>query len=449
MTEPAPSLTERLATSRPILMAYLAVAAVLVLLAAVRFQMPEVLGQEKVLTDFDAFHIAGQMAARGQAADAYHADVMLRVQQEISSTPSFMPWTYPPPFTLFMDWLSRLPIGIAFALFAAASFALYLVTLHRIAGKWLPGVLVGMMPIMLLNLRTGQNGFLTAGLIGMFLLAWRDRRTLAGLPLGLMIIKPHLAAGVGLMALLGRRWPVLAVAALVAFAALAISTWAYGWQIWPHFLFAVRQSGKFMALGYYPLFRMNSIYAALYSYGLPAPVAMAGHALGALVALGLLIRTCLSKLEFRFKAAFICALSLFVSPYSYDYDMAILGLALAFVLHDLIERCSGRELAGLLVLAWVAEGYGIGVEVLQDAQSQDAVSSLGEDAIWPALIAPVLIGLCVTACHLLIRKHFNIGHSQVQASPGSETHAGSSHDGPNMPARSAYRGMSAASPRRA
>lgn len=398
-------MPERVATSRPILLAFIATAVMLVSVSAVRFQAPQAVGLKKVLTDFDAFHIAGQMAARGQAADAYHAEILLKVQHEISGTQSFMPWTYPPPFTLFVEGLSHLPIGMAYALFALLSFAFYLGVLHRIAGKWLPGVLVGVLPAVVVNLRTGQNGFLIAGLIGAFLLTFRDRRTIAGLPLGLMVIKPHLAVGVGLMALLRGRWSTLAVAALVTSGALAVSTWAYGWEIWSHFLGAVREAGEFLALGYYPLFRMNSIYAALYSYGLPAPVAMAGHALGALMAVGLLAWGCLSKLEFRFKAALVCAASLFVSPYSYDYDMAILGIALAFVLPYLLDRCSVGEMAGLLALSWLACGYGIGFDAILETVMSDKAEGvrLGED-IWPALIAPTLLFFCLSIRRLLGRS---------------------------------------------
>lgn len=405
MTLPASSLLERLATSRLILAAFIVTAALLVPVSALQFQAPDVLGTTKALTDFDAFHIAGQMAASGQAAGAYHAETMLKFQHEISGAPSVMPWTYPPPFTAFMQGLSYLPIGIAYALFALLSFAFYVAVLHRIAGKWLPGVLIAVMPTIFLNLRTGQNGFLIAGLIGAFLLAWRDRRVIAGLPLGLMIIKPHLAAGVGLMALLGRRWSTLALAALIAFAALAASTWVYGWDIWGHFFTAVREAGHFMALGYYPLFRMNSIYAALYSYGLPASVAMAGHVIGALTALGLLAWACLRKLEFRFRAALACILTLFISPYSYDYDMAILGVAIAFVLPDLIERGSGRELAGLLALSWLACGYGIAFNAVLEAVNGNTLKA--EELAtwhWPAMICPVLIALCLIVSRLLARS---------------------------------------------
>lgn len=203
-----PAVT-RIAASRPLRLALLVAGILLVLVSAIRFQAPEALGQHKVLTDFDAFHIAGRMAADGRAGDAYHMREMLVAQRQASGVQSFMPWTYPPPFTLAMQGLSYLPIGLAFALFTLASLAFYTCVLRSIAGAWFIPAMIAIAPAIILNLRTGQNGFLIAGLIGLFLLTFRGNRTIAGFPLGLMIIKPHLAVGVGLITISKRRWNVV------------------------------------------------------------------------------------------------------------------------------------------------------------------------------------------------------------------------------------------------
>jgi hypothetical protein len=404
MSEAGLSIPEQIARSRVILLAFMLVALVLVAVSAVRFQAPELLGQDKVLTDFDAFHIAGTLAGRGDVADAYNAATMREVQAEIASSRSkFMPWTYPPPFTLFVDGLSRLPIGAAYALFILTSFGLYLAVLRRIAGDYLPGVLLFMMPTILINLRTGQNGFLIAALIGAFLLAWRRQSPAAGFPLGLMIVKPHLAAGVGLLAMFGQRWNTIAVAALVAAGSLALATLVYGLGVWGAFLGAVEEAGGFLSAGLYPLSRMNSIYAALYAMGLPAGWAMTGHALGALAALGLLVWACTATIAFRYRAAMICALSLFVSPYSYDYDLAILGIGIAFILPDLIAKGRTAELAGLLALGWLACGYGALVSALfaPEMREADSIVTTTQNLGWPSLIGPLTIGVCLAVFRIL------------------------------------------------
>lgn len=384
------ALRSGLATSRPVLIAILAVTALLALVSAVLFQAPGLLGRDKVLTDFDAFHIAGTMARHGQADETYRAAEMLAAQQAIAGDDLLLPWTYPPPYTLFVAALARLPIGLAYLLFLSGSLLFCLAVLRRIAGEYLPGTLIAILPAMLLTVRTGQNGFLTAGLIGAFLLAFPARRAVAGLPLGLMCIKPHLAAGIGLLALFRRRWSAMALAAGLVLALALASTLAFGQSIWGAFLGGVREAGDFLAAGYYQLFRMNSVYACVRSLGASAPVAIVLHGLGALIAIGLFLRLWHRGGEPRVLAAAACAMSLFVSPYNYDYDLTILGPAIAFVLPDIIVRARSAELVGLLLLSWFATGYGF------------AVASLGESE-WPSLTAPALVLLVVAAAAILRR----------------------------------------------
>lgn len=391
----------QIASSRLILTAFVLVGLLMLPLVAVTFQAPELLGRDKVLTDFDAFHIAGTMALQGHAADAYQARLMLAMQQVTTGTGSFMPWTYPPPYTLMMQALAHLPIGTAYLLFVLPSALFYGAVLRRIAGPWLPGVLIAILPVVLLLLRTGQNGFLTGGLIGWFLLACIEPRKTAGVPLGVMIIKPHLAAGISLLALLERRWTAMAIAAAIVAAALAAATLAYGLAIWPAFLGSVREASVFLAAGFYPLHRMTSIYATAWSLGAPASLALAIHLAGAIAALVLLVLAWWSKAPPRILAAATCAASLLVSPYNYDYDLTILGLAIAFAFPALLEKARPAECAGLLVLAWFATGYGLIAQLGKELTSGTA-SDL-EPAKELALAAPALIVLLIWASLILRR----------------------------------------------
>lgn len=339
----------------------MAVAGLLALASAVQFQDPGLVGMKKVLSDFDAFYIAGTMAGEGRAAETYDSASTFAAQHQATGRPRFMPWTYPPPYTLFMAALAHVPIGVAYLLFVGATLTFYVLVLRRIAGAYLPGVLVAMLPTLLLTVRTGQNGFLTAGLIGWFLLAFIDKRAGAGVPLGLMVLKPHLAVGISLLVLLGKRWKAMFIAATIVTAAALAATAAFGMEIWPAFLGGVREAGEFLAAGYYPLFRMPSVYAFVRTIEGPVVVAAALQAASALAALGLIVGLWARRCEPHLLAAATCLLSLCISPYSYDYDMAILGLGVAFVLPELVARAGKWELAGLLLLVWFVTGYGYGL----------------------------------------------------------------------------------------
>jgi hypothetical protein len=192
--------------------------AVLMLVSAILFQAPELLGKAKELTDFDAFNISGRLALEGKADQAYSAQLLFEAQKRMIGQSAFMPWTYPPQFTVIAMGLAIPPVGLAYCLFTGLTLALYVLVLSRIAGPLLPGVVVAMLMTFVILIRTGQNGFLTGALIGWFLLAFEQRKASAGVPLGLMVIKPHLAAGIALLGLLGKRFAALAIAAVVVVA---------------------------------------------------------------------------------------------------------------------------------------------------------------------------------------------------------------------------------------
>lgn len=387
--------------SRLLLRALIVLGCLLAVVSAVRFQAPELLGQKKVLTDFDAFHLAGRLALEGRVSEAYHAMSMFGAQIEMAGSAAFMPWTYPPPFTLAMQGLAGLPIGAAFLLFALGSFGFYVWVLRRIAGPWLPGVVMAVAPAILLNLRTGQNGFLIAGLIGAFLLAFRDNRRLAGLPLGLLIIKPHLAVAVGLIVLLHRRWSVAVIAGVVGLALLAVSTAVYGVGIWLDFRNAVGEASRFLAAGYYPLFRMNSVYAAAHSLGAGPAAAMTLQLVSAVVSLAILALACIKGVAFNRLAALACAATVCVSPYGYDYDLTVLGVGIAFIFPEIMARGTGRQFLAWFALTWLACGYGLAWSTAMHDDGSGVTLDASHGGI--SLTAPVLWLLFALTYRILVR----------------------------------------------
>lgn len=383
--------------------AIMVVLSMLALVSAIYFQAPQWVGTKKTLTDYDAFHIAGTLALEGRADDAYRMVTMMEAQEAATGTRSFMPWTYPPPFTLFVAGLAKLPIGIGFLLFMGLSFALYIHVIRRIAGSYTPGVMIVMLPTLVLLMRTGQNGFLTASLIGLFLLGFLQRKPGAGLPLGLMVIKPHLAVGITLLTLLERHWQAVLIAAATVITLLLIPTLVLGPDVWQGFVDGVAESGEYLKQGLYPMFRMTSVYAFAHTLGTGAGLAMALQAVVALCAVGSLIWLWRQKAAPHRLAAAICCVSLFVSPYNYDYDLAILGLAVAFVLPDMLQRTSALEQTGLVALSWAATGYGLIRTITMDNKPvRLSDDRLGIDA-W-SLMAPLLLLLILLSIRVLARS---------------------------------------------
>lgn len=317
------------------------------------------LGAGAVLVDFDAFYIVGQMVAEGRVADAYDVAIMSERQRALVGHEGFMPWTYPPPFDLLVAPLALLPRGLAFALFTGGTLAFYLWVLARLAGTaGLGVVLLVLTPPIFVTVTIGQNAFLTGGLMGLFCLASLRGRVWAGVPLGLLVIKPHLGVGLGVQALASARWPVVALAATVAALACGLATLALGPGIWAAFLTGVDSAGDALATGFYPLFRMISVYALAHTLGLPPALASVLQGAVALAAMALIVVAVRRSVPTHQTLALACFTSALVSPYLYDYDMALAGVGVALILGDVTARSSLPERLLLLALAWVAGGWG-------------------------------------------------------------------------------------------
>ncbi|QIJ74422.1 DUF2029 domain-containing protein [Methylobacterium sp. NI91] len=330
------------------------------------------------LTDFDAFHVAGRMVWRGDIAQAYHLPTLLEVQKALTGEQAFLPWTYPPPFNLVVAALAPLPISLAYLVFAGSTLAAYLLVLRRIAGPHFATVVVALAPALFIAVAGGQNGFLTGTLIGLTALGLLGGRALAGLPLGLMVIKPHLAVGLAVCALVLRRWRCLGLAAATAVLAVALSTLVLGPAIWPAFLGGVEEAKAFLAAGAYPLFRMISVYAWLRSLDLPAGLALAAQMATAVAVLGLIPLALWNEMPRRQVVGLAAMASLFVSPYAYDYDLPLYGIALALLLPDLLRQARRGEVLILFALGWIVGGYGIVATPVHEALSGSAlVTSVG------------------------------------------------------------------------
>ena len=313
---------------------------------------------DRKLVDFDVFHIVAQKVWLGGVNQAYHIADFLEIQREASGHRSFMPWTYPPQFDLLLAPLGLMSIGVAYFLFTGATLAFYAATLRAVARDHFVLLLIVLFPALEVTMVCGQNGFFTAGLIGLACLFFEDRPIVAGLALGLMVVKPDLAVAFALYAILKRAWIVVATAAAVVLTSSALCTAVFGAQIWGDFLQSIRDSSIFLERGYYPLFRMISVYAGLRTAGLSSSAAFLGQAITALLALGLVVLAVFRRMPLRPSLGLVAALSLCVSPYAYDYDFPIFGIGLALLLPGLRENAAERERSLIYAAAMVIGAYG-------------------------------------------------------------------------------------------
>ncbi len=293
------------------------------------------------MIDFDSFYLSGLLAARDKINDAYNFIKLAEYQKEYSGEMAFLPWAYPPQFDLVVAALAMLPKGVAYLIFIASTLAGYLLGLSRIAGARFPLILLLSFPYLCINLACGQNGFLSGDLIILTCLAFSRPSGVAGIPLGLMVIKPHLAVVFAALTVFDRRWKIAAFAAVTIAASSICATYFLDEGVWPAFMGGVRQSGILLRLGAYPLYRMVSAYAAARSLGIPASISFLCQGVAAIWLIAMIF-VCRNK-PMRQKLGLVAVASPLISPYAYDYDVTILIVGIAFLIDHIIEQAREGE----------------------------------------------------------------------------------------------------------
>jgi len=325
-------------------------------------------GWEDSYVDFDAYRIAAEMFNAGLGASAYHLRDLIAFRHAFFPDLNPLSWAYPPQFDLVVQALQPLPLGVAYALFMLTTFAAYAYAIGRLAPGRFAAVAILLAPSFVMLLRCGQNGFLSGALIGWAALGLVEGRTSAGAALGLMAIKPHLAVSMALNALLSQRWKFAAVAVAVLAATSAAATVAYGAQIWPAFFRGVHEAGVFLAVGYFPSYRMVSLYAFLLSLGVPSSLCAA---LQSLVAVAVIVacHVALRRFTMRQAVAIAAIAAVMMTPYAYDYDLPVFGVGLALLFDDLQRYGSPFERFAIYATLIAVQLVGLADSLLVDTFS--------------------------------------------------------------------------------
>src|SRR5258708_11521516 len=187
--------------------------------------------------DFVNVWSAGRLVLDGHAAQAYDWDIQKQVQVAVlgQSYQGSLAWHYPPPFLFVASLLAHFPYAGAFIGWAAISLLPYLAVMCAIVGRPFGLLLAAAFPVVLTNTLVGQNGFLTASLIGGAAYLLPARPVVSGICLGLLSYKPQYGLLVPLVLIPASQWTVFFTAGVVA-VAMAFASWlAFGTESWQAF----------------------------------------------------------------------------------------------------------------------------------------------------------------------------------------------------------------------
>jgi len=378
-------------------------------------------------TDFSNVYAAGTYVLEAEPDVPFDPPRQYAREQELfgKATP-FYGWHYPPYFLFVAGALAKLPYGVALTVWQGSTLLLYLLMIFGIAspsprvrgegrdeGASPPGsesrrgpltllrfaqstsprpagrgdilLLALAYPAVLINIGHGQNGFLTAALLGGALIILDRRPILAGILIGLLVYKPQFGLMIPLALVAGGHWRTFAAAAATVAALTLVTTLAFGPEVWPAFKASTEFSRSVvLEQGQTGWQKIQSVFSWARMWGAPIPLAYALQ--GALtIAIGVVIvRVWRSAAAPALKSATLCVAAILATPYSLDYDMMVLAPVIAFFALDGLRRGFGPWEKTALAALWL-------VPLLARSVAQATLIPLG---------VPAMLATCV----LLLRR---------------------------------------------
>jgi arabinofuranan 3-O-arabinosyltransferase len=285
-------------------------------------------------TDFVNVWAAGRLALEGHPAQAWDWDIQKPIEvAELGQTfIGYFAWHYPPPFLFVASLLARFPYGAAFAGWVFVSVIPYLVVMRAIVGRPFGWMLALAVPTVISNGLVGQNGFLTAALIGGTLYLIPVRPVLAGICLGLLSYKPQYGLLFPLVLIATSHWRVFFSAAATTMSLAVVSWLAFGtesWQAFFHWMPVFSQA--FLTEGKATWWKLQSLFSLVRFFGGTEQLGWIFQwALSAAVAVVLVVMW-RSRVSYSLKAAALATGTLLITPYLFMYDIMVLAIAVGFL----------------------------------------------------------------------------------------------------------------------
>jgi len=284
-------------------------------------------------TDYLQFYAAGYTLRLGESAHLYDFDYQNNLEQAIIGprlqsyhafiTPPFLAWLFVPLAALpylwsFVVWglLELLALGLSLRLLGFQSL-------------WRPfGWSLTWFPVFA-SISFGQNGLLSLMLLSLTYWLWRrEHLWMAGLVCSLLMYKPQLTIGVGLLWLLGwrRHWPALVGVILGSGVLAFLSFWRLPAASWAYLDFARTTLPNLPAWHQFPIWHLHTV-RGFWRLLLPGHPTLADGLTLLVSAIGVVgfirfWRRHRDQQALRFAAA-IC-LTLWVTPHAMIYDWVVL-----------------------------------------------------------------------------------------------------------------------------
>ena len=283
--------------------------------------------------DFVNYWSGAFLAFHGRVAEIYDFAAFHAFEQSVTAQSiQYYHYSYPPVLPLLTLPLAVIPyVPALFVWLGATWYAFYrALNLTGHAGALLLSLAV---PALFISAVGGQNGAMTAALLGGGLMLVDRRPIIAGILFGMMIYKPHLALMLPFALLAGRRWLVALVTGATAVLLVVASVAVYGVDAWLHYRHnidllrtVILEDGTGVS------HRMVSVFVFVRHFGVGAAMSYGWQAVGALVAAVFIARSWWRDDPAHIRNAVLIIGTCLATPYLQDYDL-VFGAFVVVWLH--------------------------------------------------------------------------------------------------------------------
>jgi hypothetical protein len=307
-------------------------------------------------TDFSNVYAAGELTWQGRPADAYQPALQHAAEKAVFGDRDvpFFGWHYPPFFFAIAFAVAAFPYAWGLAIWIASSLAAYLMVIRAILPRTETLLLAAAFPAVFVCIGHGQNGFLTAALLGGALHLLDRRPLIAGMLIGCLAYKPQFGVLIPIALLAGGRWRTIGAAANTVAALIALSLLTLGGDVWHAFADSLRFTQTVvLEQGDTGWEKIQSVFSAVRMWGATVHTAYAVQAALALVLAASIAWLWRSDAAFELKAAALATGSLLATPYVLDYDLVVLAVAIVYLTRHGVKYGFGSFEISLLAAAWI------------------------------------------------------------------------------------------------